>query len=407
MAANGVNYVWDDNGNVISDGVYTYIYDTADRLIGVNGTGLAVNNEYNGFGDCLSETANSQTTHYTMDVNAGLTQVLDDGINTYLYGAGRIAQYGANGAEYYLGDALGSVRQMVDANGNIALARDYQPYGEVLSSTGGGATSYGFTGEWTDGSTGDVYLRSRWYAPGQGRFLTKDTWEGDYTKPMSYNAWLYGYANPIILTDPNGFSPTIAGITINDKLNPKDKELVLETIADYAQLFGGEEILDRNLALTEITQGWNNPAGTYNAVYDYTTQKITLPFGWYSAAIVQSPNGKAQIILSSPCIEDMLDLPEGSLPTVEIGSKFVLAHEMTHAFEFGNPLAFRSFTNSVDIPWSIFAGFSSNPLIKRNAFRSISEEVFADVIAAYLYSKSLLNQQMNDWLQTKMPETLT
>jgi hypothetical protein len=103
----------------------------------------------------------------------------------------------------------------------------------------------------------------------------------------------------------------------------------------------------------------------------------------------------------------MLDLPEGSLPTVEIGAKFVLAHEMTHAFEFGNPLAFRSFTNNVDIPWSIFAGFSSNPLIKRNAFRSISEEVFADVIAAYLYSKSLLNQQMNDWLQTKMPETLT
>ena len=106
-----------------------------------------MNYSYNGLGDRLSETANSQTTHYTMDLNAGLTQVLQDGTNTYLYGAGRVAQYGANGPEYYLGDALGSVRQMVDANGDVTLGRMYKPYGGVLSSTGSGATSYGFTNE--------------------------------------------------------------------------------------------------------------------------------------------------------------------------------------------------------------------------------------------------------------------
>ena len=61
-----------------------------------------------------------------MDLNAGLTQVLQDGTNTYLYGAGRVAQYGANGPEYYLGDALGSVRQMVDASGNVTLGTELQ-----------------------------------------------------------------------------------------------------------------------------------------------------------------------------------------------------------------------------------------------------------------------------------------
>jgi hypothetical protein len=85
--------------------------------------------------DRLSETANSQTTHYTMDLNAGLTQVLQDRTNTYLYGAGRVAQYGENGPEYYLGDALGSVRQMVDANGDVTMGMMYKPYGGV-SSTG-------------------------------------------------------------------------------------------------------------------------------------------------------------------------------------------------------------------------------------------------------------------------------
>jgi hypothetical protein len=56
----------------------------------------------------------SQMTQYTMDLKAGLTQVLQDGTNTCLYGADRIAQYGANDPEYYLGDALGSVRPFVD-----------------------------------------------------------------------------------------------------------------------------------------------------------------------------------------------------------------------------------------------------------------------------------------------------
>ncbi len=60
------------------------------------------------------------------------------------------------------------------------------------------------TNEWTDASTGDVYLRARWYAPGQGRFLTKDTWEGDYTRPLSYNRWNYVESNPINIMDPTG-----------------------------------------------------------------------------------------------------------------------------------------------------------------------------------------------------------
>ncbi len=60
------------------------------------------------------------------------------------------------------------------------------------------------TNEWTDASTGDVYLRARWYAPGQGRFLTKDTVEGDVNAPMSFNLWNYVQSNPIIYQDPTG-----------------------------------------------------------------------------------------------------------------------------------------------------------------------------------------------------------
>ncbi len=38
---------------------------------------------------------NGQTTTYSLDLIASLTQILSDGTNTYLYGLGRIAQTGS------------------------------------------------------------------------------------------------------------------------------------------------------------------------------------------------------------------------------------------------------------------------------------------------------------------------
>ena len=156
----------------------------------------------------LSQTAIGNTTNYTLDIAAGLTQVLSDGTSTYLYGRGRIGEEQPGGWQYPLGDALGSVRQLTDSDGYVMLVKAYEPFGSVLSTTGDAGTNYGFTGEWTDG-TGLVHLRARYYAPESGRFMTKDVWEGDPNQPMSYNAWLYGYANPTLWVDRTGLSPKV------------------------------------------------------------------------------------------------------------------------------------------------------------------------------------------------------
>jgi len=42
--------------------------------------------------------------------------------------------------------------------------------------------------------------------PGTGRFLTRDTWAGDYDDPMSLNKWMYVMGNPVMYTDPSGHS---------------------------------------------------------------------------------------------------------------------------------------------------------------------------------------------------------
>ena len=104
---------------------------------------------YNGLGDRLSQTVNGMTTNYTLDLNAGLTQVLDDGTSAYVYGVGRIAQVNTT-AVYFLGDALGSVRQLTNPSGQVTLTKSYAPYGEVMSSNGSGSSPFAYTGEQVD-----------------------------------------------------------------------------------------------------------------------------------------------------------------------------------------------------------------------------------------------------------------
>ena len=113
----------------------------------------------------------------------------------------RIAEQASTTWTYYHPDALGSVRQLSDSAGQIPLAQSYEPYGDVLNSAGTGTTSYGFTGEWTDG-TGLINLRARYMNTGVGRFMSRDTWGGDYNRPLSLNRWAYAEGNPIIFTDP-------------------------------------------------------------------------------------------------------------------------------------------------------------------------------------------------------------
>ncbi len=203
-SVNGVNYTWDANGNLLNDGTKTYTYDPANRLTAISGQQLAVSYAYNGLGDRLQEVHNGQTTNFTMDLNAGLTQALSDGTNNYIYGIGRIAQVNT-GTEYFLGDALGSVRQLTNTSGTITYASAYDPYGVTTQTHGAAQTAYGYTGEYTSDDL--IYLRARHYNPGIARFLTKDIWEGNANSPMSFNRWMYVKGNPINFTDPSGYFP--------------------------------------------------------------------------------------------------------------------------------------------------------------------------------------------------------
>jgi len=202
-ALDGVAYSYDANGNLLSDGTNSYAYDSANRLTDFNGTtsyAYRCNGKSIGqFGcesDRVSQTVDGVTTNYVLDQAAPLTQVLSDGTNTYIYGNDRIAQSNGATPEYFLTDGSGSVRQLANNTGEVTLTQNYSPYGEVLNSSGSASTLYAFTGEMEDPS-GLLYLRARYYAPADGRFISKDTWAGDYNRPLSLNKWNYTEGDPI------------------------------------------------------------------------------------------------------------------------------------------------------------------------------------------------------------------
>ena len=58
--------------------------------------------------------------------------------------------------------------------------------------------------EQRDAETGLTYLRARMYAPGLGRFLSRDTVIPNAPGTQGYNPYAYAANNPTTWADPSG-----------------------------------------------------------------------------------------------------------------------------------------------------------------------------------------------------------
>ncbi|MCD4754140.1 MAG: hypothetical protein K8R40_13805 [Anaerolineaceae bacterium] len=56
-------------------------------------------------------------------------------------------------------------------------------------------------------ANGLTYLRVRYLDSSTGRFINRNTWGGDYNRPLSLNRWGYVEGNPINFVDPTGHYP--------------------------------------------------------------------------------------------------------------------------------------------------------------------------------------------------------
>jgi len=88
--------------------------------------------------------------------------------------------------------------------GEVLLEYDYDAFGNLWDTSGSGYNPMQFTGEYSDESTGLLYLRARYYDPNIGRFITQDSYTGTLTNPLSQNLYIYCGNNPVAYVDPSG-----------------------------------------------------------------------------------------------------------------------------------------------------------------------------------------------------------
>jgi YD repeat-containing protein len=68
-SVNAAAYTWDNNGNLLSNGVTIYTYNHANRLTATSGPGGSYTYGYNGLGDRLQQVTGGVTTRYPLDLN--------------------------------------------------------------------------------------------------------------------------------------------------------------------------------------------------------------------------------------------------------------------------------------------------------------------------------------------------
>lgn len=254
-------YTYDNNSNItsvldqVTNQTTGFLYDELDRLIEVrrpDGTTAAYTYDvrgnrktlsddrlpldfkdlsytYNVWNELTSATHQAGTTSYTYDPSglrtkkATPTETVRYHYNSdeqviaesnagnqltahYIWGTDRVlAKEETTGKKYYyLYNGHGDVVQMVDTNGVVVNRYEYDEWGGIVSQTEQVKNPFKYSGEVYDEDTGLYYLRARYYDPSIGRFINKDTYEGDISNPLSLNLYSYVYNNPLKYVDPTG-----------------------------------------------------------------------------------------------------------------------------------------------------------------------------------------------------------
>ena len=106
--------------------------------------------------------------------------------------------------QYYTQNAHGDVVNLTDADGAVIKSYTYDAFGVEVDPNSGDVNVFRFCGEYFDTETGTIYLRARYYQASIGRFISRDSYTGKNTDPLSLNLYTYCRNNPIFYFDPFG-----------------------------------------------------------------------------------------------------------------------------------------------------------------------------------------------------------
>ena len=204
----GVDYFYDADGNLLSDGVRQYVYDDLNRLLQITAGADVQQFEYNAFGGRSAGILNGERTEMLVTPGSAgeVLAEFDAGGNLLarnVFAGTLVARSGAGGALHFADyDMTGSVIGLTDAAGAYANRYAYDPYGNVLLNTESISNPYEFGGALgvRAGIAATSHMGFREYSAADGRFSTVDALRaaGDV------NAYRYASNSPVMNADPMG-----------------------------------------------------------------------------------------------------------------------------------------------------------------------------------------------------------
>lgn len=222
-----LNFTYDDDGNLTSDGIRSYQWDMLSPLTKITwATGKTTAFKYNALGQRCDRTdtdGGTVTKHYYLFDGAEMfdhrigSSASTATVDRRYFAQGEQRKNGTNWDNYfYCRDHLGSIREVVKSTGgtNTLVARyDYDPYGKRLTQYESSAYTcdLGYTGHVTvpslvAGQTDMVLTHFRAYDAELAIWLSADP----LGEAGGLNLYAYCYGNPLNLYDPDGMMPSAA-----------------------------------------------------------------------------------------------------------------------------------------------------------------------------------------------------
>lgn len=218
VVAAGVDrgFTYDANGNLANDGKYSYEWNARNECVAINEIGGTHRTEftYDGLGRMVRLVEKDGATvtrdsHFVW-VGTEMTEERDANGNVlkrfYDWGFQSFnIQLSTFNSFYYIRDHLGSIREVIDSNGNVVARYDYDLWGKRTLVSGTNLADFGFTGyyHYQPSWMPEAHLLAmyRIYRPDLAQWISNDLLE--FEDPLN-NERRYVRGNPINYTDPLG-----------------------------------------------------------------------------------------------------------------------------------------------------------------------------------------------------------
>ena len=191
-AIDATTFDYDGDGNLLTNGVFSYIWDAENRLVAAYSNGVCVvSNAYDHASRRVAKWTPSHTTAFlydgwnpVMEIHHSNIPPFQSSTNRYVWGkdlsgtlqgtggVGGLLAVSLNGAWHFpLFDNNGNITAYADETGAIVAEYPYDAFGRTIGKSGptAGDFSFRFSTKYFDAETGLYYYGYRYYNPNLGR----------------------------------------------------------------------------------------------------------------------------------------------------------------------------------------------------------------------------------------------